>query len=87
MVDYLQFMKLSLDSLVKNLTDKDFKYLSEEYSGKLLKLVKEKGVYPYGYMDSFKKFFEDKLPDKCGLFSSIKINMSVKKITLELLMF
>ena len=41
-IDSMQFMKSSLDSLVKNLMDKDFKYLSEEYSGALLGLVKEK---------------------------------------------
>ena len=39
-------MKSSLDSLVKNLGDRDFKYLSEEYSGELLELVKEKSVCP-----------------------------------------
>ena len=52
-IDSMQFMNSSLDSLVKNLSDNDFKYLSEEFSGDLLKLVKEKGVYPYEYMDSF----------------------------------
>ena len=65
-------MKSSLDSLVKNLMDKNFKYLSEEYSSELLELVKEKGVYPYEYMDSFKRFNEDKLPDKCEFFGSLK---------------
>ena len=40
-------MNSSLDSLVKNLSDNDVKYLPEEFSGDLLKLVKEKGVYPY----------------------------------------
>ena len=50
-IDSMQFMKSSLDSLVKNLMDQDFKYLSEEYSGELLELVKEKGVYPYEYME------------------------------------
>ena len=63
-MDSMQFMRSSLDSLVKNLMDKDFKYLSGEYNGELLELVKEKGVYPYEYMDSFKRFNEDKLPDK-----------------------
>ena len=52
--------------------DKDFGYLSEEFSGELLKLVKEKGVYPYEYMDSFKRFDENKLPDKSNFFSSLK---------------
>ena len=60
----MQFVNLSLDLLAKNLMDNDFKYLSEEFSGAFLKLVKEKGVYPYEYMDSFKKFSENKLSDK-----------------------
>ena len=51
-IDSMQFMNSSLDSLVKNLMDEDFKYLSEEFSGELSKLVKEKGVYPYEYVDS-----------------------------------
>ena len=46
--------------------------MSEEFSGDLLKLVKEKGVYPYEYMDSFKKFPGNKLPDRCKFFSSLK---------------
>ena len=31
-IDSMQFVNSSLDSLVKNLTDEDFKYLSEEFS-------------------------------------------------------
>ena len=65
-------MNSSLDSLVKNLSDDDFNYLSEEFSGEFLELVKQKGVYPYEYMDSFKRFFENKLPDKSKFFSSLK---------------
>ena len=40
-------MNSSLDALVKNLSDNDFKYLSQEFSGDFLELVKQKGVYPY----------------------------------------
>ena len=68
----MQFMNSSLDSLVKNLIDEDFKYLAEEFNGEFLELVKEKGVYPYEYMDNFKKFSEDKLPERCEFFSSLK---------------
>ena len=71
-IDSMQFMNSSLDKLVKNLNDKDFKYLSEEFSGEQLKLVKEKGIYPYEYMNSFKRFNEDKLPDKSEFFISLK---------------
>ena len=37
-------MNSSLDSLVKNLMNEYFKYLSEKFNGELLKLVKEKGL-------------------------------------------
>ena len=33
---------------------------------------KQKGVYPYDYMDSFKKFYEDKLTDRSKFISSLK---------------
>ena len=71
-IDSMLFMNSSLDSLVKNLSDNDFKYLSKEFSSEFLKLVKQKGVYPYEYMGSFKKSSEDKLPDRCKFFSSLK---------------
>ena len=29
-------------------------------------------MYPYEYMDSFKKFFDDKLPYRCEFFNSLK---------------
>ena len=77
-------MNLSLDSLVKNLSNDDFNYLSEKFSGDLLELVKEKGVYPYECMGSFEKFSENKLPDKCKFFSSLKVNILVKKTMKEL---
>ena len=68
----MQFINSSLDSLVKNLPDNDFKYSSEEFIGEFLKLIKQKGVYLYEYMDSFKKFSDNKLPDSCKFFSSLK---------------
>ena len=71
-IDSMLFMNSSLDSLVKNLPDNDFKYLSEEFSGEFLRLVKEKGVYSYEYMDSFKTFSVDKLPDRSNFFSSLQ---------------
>ena len=71
-IDSMDFMNSSLDSLVKILSSDDFKYLSEEFSSKFLELVKEKGIYPYKYRDSFERFSEDKLPDKCEFFNSLK---------------
>ena len=68
----IQFMSSSLDLLIKNLSDNDFKYLSQKYCGNLLRLVKQKGVYIYDYMDNFRKFSDEKLPDRLNFFNSIK---------------
>ena len=38
----------------------------------LLPVLKQKGVHPYEYVDSFKKFFDDKLLDRSEFFSSLK---------------
>ena len=43
-IDSMQFMNSSLDKLVKNLSDEDFKYLVEEFSSKNLELLKQKGA-------------------------------------------
>ena len=53
LIDSMQFMNSSLDKLVKNLSDKDFKYLIEEFGSKNLKLLKQKDAYPDEYMNSF----------------------------------
>ena len=68
----MQFMNSSLDKLVKNLSDEDFKYLVEEFGSKNLELLKQKGAYPYEYMGSFERFNEEKLPDRKCFFSSTK---------------
>ena len=68
----MQFKNSSLDKLVKNLSDEDFKYLVEEFGYKHLKVLKQKGAYPYEYMNSFKRFNEDKLPVRRYFFSSTK---------------
>ena len=64
----MQFVNSSLDALVKNLFDNDFRYLSQEFGGKMLQWVKQKDVYPYEHMESFKSFFDDRLPDILQLF-------------------
>ena len=46
-INSMLFMNSSLDKLVKNLSDSDFKCLSEVFSGEKLELVKKKGIYPY----------------------------------------
>ena len=71
-IDSMQFMNSSLDKLVRNLSDKDFEYLIEEFGSKNLELFKQKGTYPYEYMNSFERFNEEKLLAKKCFYSSIK---------------
>ena len=69
LINSMQFLNFSLDKLVKNLLDEDFKYLVEEFGSKNLELWKQKGVYPYEYMNSFEKFKEVKLPARKCFYS------------------
>ena len=41
-IDSMQFMDSSLDKLVKNLSDEDFKYLVEEFDSENLELLNKK---------------------------------------------
>ena len=40
-------MNSSLEKIVKNLSDDDFKYLIQEFGSKNLKFLKQKDAYPY----------------------------------------
>ena len=71
-IDSMQFMNSSLQKLVKNLSGNDFKYLTEEFSSQNLELLKQKDPYLYEYMDNFKRFNEEKLPDERCFYGSIK---------------
>ena len=68
----MQFMNSSLENLVKNLSDNYFKYLTEEFVSKNLELLKQKDAYPYEYLGSFKRFGEEKLPDRKCFYNSVK---------------
>ena len=72
LIDSMQFMNSNLDKLVKNLSDEDFKYLIEELGSGNLELLKQKGDYPYEYMNSFERFNEEKLPVRKYFYSSRK---------------
>ena len=65
-------MNSSLEKLADNLTGDDFKYLTEKFGSKNLELLKRNAAYPYEYMDSFKRFNEEKLPHRECFHSSVK---------------
>ena len=68
-IDSFQFMSSSSDKLVSNLPKEAFKYTSEEFTGKKLNLMSQKGVYPYDFMDSFEKFDQTEPPTREQFYS------------------
>lgn len=68
-IDSFQFMSSSLDKLVSNLPDEAFKYTSKAFKKKKFKLMKQKGVYPYDFIDNFDKFNKTELPTKEDFYS------------------
>ena len=60
----MQFMNSSLEKLVINLADNNFKCLTKECGFKNLELLKQKDTDPYENTNSFKRFSQEKLPDK-----------------------
>ena len=58
-IDSCRFMALGLDKLASNLDDDQCKHPREfckEY--KVFRVIRREGVYPYEYMDDWKKFEE-----------------------------
>ena len=52
-IDSFQFLRLPLDSLIKNSTKYHFKYLSQEFDNNVLYLVNQKGFCPEEHMTDF----------------------------------
>ena len=63
-LDSFQFMASSLERLATNLPTDAFKYTIQVFQDEKLALMKQKGVYPYDFMDSFQKFGDRQLPPK-----------------------
>ena len=68
-IDSFQFMSSSLDKLVNNLPDEALKHTKEAFKNEQFQLMKQKGVYPYDFIDSFQKFDKTELPNKKDFYS------------------
>ena len=62
-IDSFRFLSSLSDSLIKNLGKNVFKYLKQECDNNDLDIAKQKGFYPYEYMNNFEKF-KEQLPNK-----------------------
>ena len=69
-LDSAGFMNDSLANLVKNLADDNFIETKKVFKEKW-KLFQKKGVFPYEYLDSVKRFEETCLPEKEAFYSHL----------------
>ena len=69
--DSLKFMSSSLGTLVNNLPKDGFKNISKYYTPEEIELIKQKGFYPYEFMDSIEKFKNTKLPPREAFYSKL----------------
>ena len=74
-IDSIKFMGSSLDSLVNNLARGGHEFFGfESHNDHQCKLLIQKRIYPYEYMDSWDKFKETSLPSIARFYSNL--NMS-----------
>ena len=69
--DSLKFMSSSLGALVNNLPKDAFKNLLKYFTPKQAEILKQKGFYPYEYMNSEEKFNDTKLPPREAFHSKL----------------
>ena len=69
--DSLKFMSSSLEALVNNLPKDAFKNLLKYFTPEQAEILKQKGFYPYEYMDSEEKFNDTKIPPREAFYSKL----------------
>ncbi|CAB4010357.1 Gastrula zinc finger [Paramuricea clavata] len=70
-IDSIQFMASSLEALVSNLSPEDFKIVGQRWQGEDFDLVRQKGIFPYEYLDDISKLDTEGLPSKDKFYSSL----------------
>lgn len=71
-LDSFSFMSSSLDMLSKNLVDDQFNITKQFYNDEdEFQMMKRKGIYPYEYMNSFKRYDETELPTKDKFYDEL----------------
>ena len=69
--DSLKFMPSSLEALANNQPKDGFKNLLKYFTPEQAELIKQKGFYPYEYMDSIEKFNDTEPPPRRAFFSKL----------------
>ena len=69
--DSLKFMASKLETLVKNLPEDAFKNLGKYFKPEHVKLLKQKGFFPYEYLDSIEKLKDTEAPPQNAFYSKL----------------
>ena len=69
--DSLKFMASSLEALVNNLPDGALNNLEKYFTTVQVKLLKQKGFFPYDYMDNIEKLKDTKPPPQQAFYSKL----------------
>ena len=77
--DSLKFMSSSLGALVNNLPRDAFNNLLKYFTPEQAEILKQKGFYPYEYMDKVERFKENKPPPRKAFYSKLSGRGITKK--------
>ena len=69
--DSLKFMASSLEALVNNLPEEALNNLNKYFTSKQVKLLKQKGFFPYDYLDDIEKLKDTKPPPQKAFYSKL----------------
>ena len=69
--DSRKFMAPSMEALVSNLPKDGFKNLEKYFKPEHVKLLKQKGFFPYDYMDKLEKLKDKEAPPQQAFFSKL----------------
>ena len=69
--DSLKFMASKLETLVKNLPEDAFKNLEKYFTPEQVKLLKQKGFFPYDYLNSIEKLKDPTPPPQKAFYSKL----------------
>ena len=69
--DSMKFLKSNVAALVNNLPEDGFNNLEKYFTTEQIKLLKQKGFYPYEYMDSIEKLKDPTPPPQQAFYSKL----------------
>ena len=69
--DSNKFLNSALDTLVNNLSEDDFKNLEKYFTPEEVKQLKQKGFFPYDYLDNIEKLKDKEPPPQKAFYSKL----------------